>query len=172
MIDWLPTLIISAVLIGIVVIAQRSNKRKKKDTTDGSDVDDIPRLVELSRENDRLKTELSDAKLQIGRLRRGTGSVDSSQLREIKFPSVTKAREAELKAMDYREYLQTPEWKKRVGIMKNWFGNRCQACYSDGVLHVHHRTYRRRGNEHSTDLTVLCRECHQLIHDRYPELGK
>ena len=80
MIDWLPTLIISAVLIGIVVIAQRSNKRKKTDTTDGSDVDDIPRIVELSRENEALKTELSDANRRIASLRRGAGSATVDNL--------------------------------------------------------------------------------------------
>ena len=204
--DWLIGVICCAVFIVIVILAVLKGKQQSRDsTTDGSDVDDIPRFVELSRENEALKRELSDAnrriaslrqdidsadasqlrqenealkkqlsdaKLQIGSLRRGTGSVDPSQLRKIKFPSVTKAREAELKAMDYREYLQTPEWTQRTDIMKNWFGNRCQACYSDGVLHVHHRTDRRRGNEHWTDLTVLCWECHQLIHERYPELGR
>ena len=77
-------IIVVGSLVTYFLIALLSGKRKKKDTTDGSSVDDIPRLVELSRENEALKTELSDANRRIASLRRGAGSatVDTSQLRD------------------------------------------------------------------------------------------
>ena len=83
------------------------------------------------------------------------------------FPNVSLERVDELKTMPYRdEYLQTPEWKARAEIMRRRFKHRCQTCNSkaeDKPLEVHHRHYENRGHECPIDLTVLCRECHQLI---------
>jgi hypothetical protein len=42
--------------------------------------------------------------------------------------------------------------------------HRCQVCYSPDNLHVHHRTYARLGAELLSDLTVLCKVCHDLFH--------
>ncbi|RKU22958.1 hypothetical protein C6499_19170 [Candidatus Poribacteria bacterium] len=83
------------------------------------------------------------------------------------FPTLTPGRVAELRRMPYEEYLQTPEWKQRTRMMRARFDNRCQTCNSNGggrPLEVHHRHYDDVGYEKPTDLTVLCRECHQLIH--------
>lgn len=77
---------------------------------------------------------------------------------------VWQERVKELRAMPYREYLRTPEWKRRAEQAKRAAGFRCQTCASAGRLHVHHRTYARRGEEWNKDLTVLCAECHELFH--------
>jgi hypothetical protein len=45
-------------------------------------------------------------------------------------------------------------------------GHRCQVCDADMHLDVHHRTYDRFGHEDPGDLTVLCRDCHRLYHER------
>ncbi len=75
----------------------------------------------------------------------------------------------ELKSMPYGQYLQTPEWEKRSASMKRSVGHRCQLCNETGhVLHVHHRTYERRGNEYFKDLIVLCAPCHAKHHDKLP----
>ena len=78
-------------------------------------------------------------------------------------------RLAELRAMPYEEYLQTPEWGERRDFMLQQAGNRCQVCNSPEDLNVHHRTYERRGNEEHGDLTVLCQSCHAWFHYRMNE---
>ncbi len=71
----------------------------------------------------------------------------------------------ELHRMPYTEYLYTPEWKRRREVMLEIAEYRCQACNRAGGLHVHHRTYERRGFERKADLIVLCADCHQVFHD-------
>lgn len=73
----------------------------------------------------------------------------------------------ELQKMPYQEYLKTPEWRQRRQKHLQSAGFRCQVCNANGVtLHVHHRTYERRGTERFSDLIVLCRECHELFHQK------
>ena len=76
-----------------------------------------------------------------------------------------KARIAELRAMPYADYLQTPEWsaRRQRAFKRAWF--RCQLCNSSkGGLNVHHRTYERLGDERDSDLIVLCEKCHEIFH--------
>lgn len=71
----------------------------------------------------------------------------------------------ELRTMPYAEYLQTPEWQARRERMVKRSGYRCQLCNRTGAqLHVHHRTYERRGGEWDKDLIVLCKDCHGQFH--------
>jgi len=78
-------------------------------------------------------------------------------------------RSEELRAMPYKEYLQTPEWASmRIRMLKR-AGFRCQLCNREGKLNVHHRTYERRGNEDYADLIVLCGNCHAKFHDKLVE---
>lgn len=78
-----------------------------------------------------------------------------------------RERLAELKAMSYKEYLKTDEWQEtRKGALKR-SGYCCQLCNAkDARVHVHHRTYERKGEEWSRDLIVLCGDCHQAFHDK------
>ena len=67
--------------------------------------------------------------------------------------------------IDYRAYIQSPEWKIKATDAKERAGWRCQICNhhkGDVVLDAHHRTYERLGNERPEDITVLCRNCHSL----------
>lgn len=64
----------------------------------------------------------------------------------------------------YDEYLKSIVWhnirnKKLIEVEHT-----CQICYSKNDLEVHHRTYKRIFREKMSDLTVLCRNCHQLYH--------
>ena len=76
-----------------------------------------------------------------------------------------------LRAMPYRDYLQTDHWKRtrRSALYRSAY--RCQLCNSGGfgnreiLLDVHHRTYENIGQEKPEDLTVLCRICHEKFHD-------
>jgi hypothetical protein len=65
----------------------------------------------------------------------------------------------------YPAYLTTTWWASvRAGALER-AGGRCQVCNADGpILDVHHRTYERLGQERDSDLTVLCRGCHELFH--------
>lgn len=68
-------------------------------------------------------------------------------------------------SIDYHEYIQSPEWRKRAEAARVRAGNRCQVCNrhrKEVVLDAHHRTYERLGNELPEDITVLCRDCHSL----------
>lgn len=73
-------------------------------------------------------------------------------------------RSRELMTMPYAEYLQTPEWDvTRTSALKA-ADYRCQLCNGDGEMHVHHRTYERRGVEIPGDVIALCAECHRMFH--------
>lgn len=65
--------------------------------------------------------------------------------------------------MPYDLYLTTETWKMKAEACKMAAGNRCQVCNATGPLDAHHRTYVRRGYEHPSDLTALCRRCHELV---------
>lgn len=82
------------------------------------------------------------------------------------FPFVPAGRGEELAKMAYPDYLLTPEWQQRRTIMLDRAGRRCQVCNRSESLHVHHRTYERRGVEEIADLIVLCEDCHGLYHGK------
>lgn len=78
---------------------------------------------------------------------------------------VRQANINELKRMSYKEYLQTNEWNDIKQKKLKQAGYRCQVCNKNDIeLNVHHRTYENRGNEHFSDLIVLCKDCHSLYH--------
>ena len=78
-----------------------------------------------------------------------------------------RSRLNELKDMPYKDYLATPEWR---GVRSGALGranHKCELCNASGVeLHVHHKTYERRGEELPEDLIVLCKDCHAKHHDK------
>ena len=72
----------------------------------------------------------------------------------------------ELRAMPYSDYLRSEHWQQiRLGALRR-AGYRCQVCNSDDPLHVHHRTYVRRGQERDLDLIALCAACHGAFHEQ------
>lgn len=72
-----------------------------------------------------------------------------------------------LRALPYGEYLQTEHWKAlRLRVLKSAV-YRCQMCNADKPLDVHHRTYKRLGRERLSDLTALCRDCHEKFHKEF-----
>lgn len=75
-----------------------------------------------------------------------------------------------LRNMPYADFLATDYWRDTRGKALAAAEFRCQVCFSDGPLDVHHRTYERRGCEKLSDLTVLCRFCHDLFH-RHARFG-
>lgn len=80
-------------------------------------------------------------------------------------------RHQDLRTMPYQEYLQTDHWKTVRNQAREAAGHRCQLCNSPHYLHVHHRTYERRGAELPSDLIVLCAPCHSKFHAKLPTVG-
>ena len=74
---------------------------------------------------------------------------------------------------NYADYLASKHWrnlKSRVRSVKtNQF---CFICKRTNHLHVHHKTYDRLGNEHTSELMYLCETCHQNVHDRINRPGR
>lgn len=71
--------------------------------------------------------------------------------------------------LNYYAYITSDEWRNKAEKAKARAGYRCQICnahQSDVMLHAHHRTYERLGNERPDDITVLCEECHGKFHDK------
>ena len=69
----------------------------------------------------------------------------------------------DFKRDNYHEYLQSKEWKqKRLRILRK-AGFKCRKC-GKKATEVHHETYERIFNERDTDLTALCRTCHDKKH--------
>lgn len=67
--------------------------------------------------------------------------------------------------MEYREYLQSVEWKTLRRVAKELAGHKCQLCDSSRGLNVHHRKYPDiLGTEPIKDLVVLCEKCHSMFH--------
>jgi hypothetical protein len=65
----------------------------------------------------------------------------------------------------YLDYLDSAEWdeQRRAALARAEY--RCEECgASDVVLHVHHLTYVRLGDEWPEDLQVLCEVCHEEAH--------
>lgn len=75
------------------------------------------------------------------------------------------AKPAKKSIVNYADYLQSPEWAKRRQKALRFAGFKCQVCNSNEGLNVHHRTYERLGHEHMGDMTVLCKNCHEIFHN-------
>ena len=101
-----------------------------------------------------------------------TGSVLTATAKPVA-EAVGAERLAELRAMPYRLYLRTPEWRRTRAAALQRAGHRCSldAKHIDG-LEVHHSAYERLGAELSSDLAVLCHSCHQLHHKEYGRLRR
>lgn len=70
-----------------------------------------------------------------------------------------------LAAGDYQTYIEGRAWAcnpARLAELK-LSGRRCRLCNRRHDLTVHHRTYVRLGRERVSDLTTLCRECHDFV---------
>lgn len=67
--------------------------------------------------------------------------------------------------MRYADYLKTWHWHQILRWILWRARGKCERCLAAHVvLHVHHRTYDRLGQELPEDLEALCRPCHELEH--------
>jgi len=79
--------------------------------------------------------------------------------------------------MRYYEYINSSKWQEKrkefysskinklFSLKGEW---KCTCCLKPGIpLDLHHRTYKRLGNEKLMDFMAVCRACHNAIHDHY-----
>lgn len=73
-----------------------------------------------------------------------------------------------LRKMNYDDFLKTDYWKSVRKEKLRQCGCKCQICGAKNNLHVHHNSYIHHGDEynHLEDLIVLCKECHNLFHQK------
>jgi len=64
----------------------------------------------------------------------------------------------------YKNYINSPEWYDKRQLILDRCNNKCEVCHNKKVIHIHHITYERLGNELLEDLQGLCLECHQKLH--------
>ena len=71
------------------------------------------------------------------------------------------------------EYYESDPWKQLRQIVFQMAGFICQRCGNAGkqvggqkILHAHHKTYIRFGEENLEDLECVCTQCHRRIHGR------
>ena len=67
---------------------------------------------------------------------------------------------------EYYDYLASPDWKVKRSIALRLANYRCTECNTTKRVEVHHRKYGDWVNaDPKKDLVVLCRACHQDVHD-------
>lgn len=64
----------------------------------------------------------------------------------------------------YRAYFHSAQWYSKRELVLKRAHNRCEACGSQEVLQVHHKTYDNLFREPLEDLQCLCKNCHKLYH--------
>jgi len=72
----------------------------------------------------------------------------------------------ETKPPNYREYIQSAEWKERARVTKIRSGMKCERCGKAGNFHTlqaHHKSYKNLGHERRADLMCLCADCHKYV---------
>ena len=71
---------------------------------------------------------------------------------------------------EYRTYLKSDAWEEKRKMMFALRGRQCEICGKTNLtLQVHHLTYKNIFNESPEDLQVLCKGCHEDVHDKDPK---
>jgi len=73
-----------------------------------------------------------------------------------------------MSAEEKRSYLKSTYWKTLREQRLNLANNKCEQCNKPNPTDLHHIHYHNLGADQINDVRMLCRECHQAIHD---ELG-
>ena len=68
----------------------------------------------------------------------------------------------------YQKYIRSKEWQELKLDLIAARGVKCERCdkafTNPSKLQVHHLTYDRLFNEVASDLQLLCRHCHKVVH--------
>jgi len=77
-----------------------------------------------------------------------------------------------MSAEDKQAYLESPEWHKLKQDKLSIANYRCEHCGADEYLELHHISYEKLGSEPLNHLAILCRDCHNELHEIASELYK
>ena len=67
--------------------------------------------------------------------------------------------------IEYSEYLNSKEWIEKRDVALKIADYKCVKCGVKENLHVHHLNYDNVLNESQSDLLVVCKKCHEDIHN-------
>lgn len=65
----------------------------------------------------------------------------------------------------YHEYINSDLWWQKREEVFNFKWRKCEKCWIEHSLQIHHWTYVRLWNELLEDLFVLCNSCHFELHE-------
>lgn len=85
-----------------------------------------------------------------------------------------KKRLKQLGFASYRDYLNSELWKnnRRRFLESGFFNGKCKICHCrSSRIEIHHRSYKRIGQEMLIDMIGVCPECHEAIHDIHTATG-
>jgi len=68
-------------------------------------------------------------------------------------------------AIIYDDYIHSKAWQQVRARYEAKYPKQCYICDGQEKIHLHHKTYKRLGNERLGDLCWLCEECHAIIHN-------
>ena len=75
------------------------------------------------------------------------------------------------RTMDYKEYLETPDWQRVRHARFRFDEGKCVVCHKQFNLfenyNTHHMDYARLGQEHMRDVITLCESCHAKFHNAW-----
>ena len=81
---------------------------------------------------------------------------------------IYKCKDTKELVVGYDAYLHTLHWKNKRRHIYKIRNKTCEKCgkkINNGeTYNVHHKNYKRVGNEKDTDLMLLCPKCHEKIH--------
>lgn len=66
----------------------------------------------------------------------------------------------------YEDYLRSPEWKQRRGLVLQRANGICEVCEINEPVDVHHETYEHLCCEPLEDLKAVCKFCHDYLHKK------
>ena len=93
---------------------------------------------------------------------------DADQFRQEIWHRILRTRSM---SPEYPNYLKSPAWHTKKAQVLERDGYRCALCNTEDDLEVHHRNYDNIGKEPLSDLTSLCRSCHQRYENDKQELS-
>jgi hypothetical protein len=145
----------------VVLVLENGTRQLRKQCMNCGKVDgtifkhSIVENIEKLKELDEVMRSYYDAELQSLYNQRYESTKDQKQ---IDFEAKREQRKIE-----YANYLQSYEWKRKHKHIMNKYGYRCILCFKPAV-NVHHLTYDRVYLEDERDLVALCKDCHEFVH--------
>lgn len=67
----------------------------------------------------------------------------------------------------YKKYLNSDTWKLKREEVFNIKWNKCEKCWVEEYLNIHHWSYNKKYKEPTHHLFVLCYICHKEFHNKY-----